>query len=138
MTATDLQGQSQAATDNPNKDNLILDALFTQGYYEEEVELPCGHKCVLRSRKTSDVTAISELLEKEKITSMGLYNQRLSIFSLAYSLRSLDGKQLPQEFETKMKILDGMAAPLADMLLVKLVEFDNNITKIYTPEEAKN
>lgn len=139
------QPQPQAKpqpTDEPKssvtKANIILDSLFTQGFYEEEVDLPGGRKCILRTRSTEAVLDIVSRLEAEKIGTAGKYNLRFSLYCLASSLRSMGGKPLPEEFDKKIGVISDLPGPVTEMLIQQLVKFDKAVTDVYTPEEAKN
>ena len=57
---------------------------------------------------------------------------------MAASLRSFDGKALPESFEERIKILDLWAGPLADILIDELVKFDDKVAAAYTTEQSKN
>jgi len=69
---------------------------------------------------------------------MPRYNQLYGAYCLAASLRSFDGKALPEEFNERVKILDLWAGPLAEILIDELVKFDNKVEAAYTTEQAKN
>lgn len=123
---------------DPAEANIILDAIFTRGVYEEEVELPRGHKCVFATRSTKQAKEILSKVEQDNPRSNSRYNQLYGLYCLTASLRSMDGKTMPVLFDEKTAIIDLWSGTLADCLLEKLVEFDDKVAAAYTTEQAKN
>lgn len=123
---------------DPAEANIILDAIFTRGVYEEEVDLPRGHKCVFATRSTKQAKEILARLEGDNPTKMPRYNQLYGLYCLTASLRSMDGRLMPELFDEKIKIIDLWAGPLADILIDELVKFDDKVAAAYTTEQAKN
>ena len=132
------EAQKESVGVDPAEANIILDAIFTRGVYEAEVELPKGHKCVFATRTTKLAKEILAKLEQDNPTRMPRYNQLYGAYCLAASLRSFDGKALPESFEERIKILDLWAGPLADILIDELVKFDDKVAAAYTTEQSKN
>lgn len=123
----------------PENADLILDALFSDpGYYEEEVTLPGGRKCVFRTRSTKDAVIRNELLDKAEIRTSARYQHLLLIHYLAASLVRVDKEIMPDDYEKKLEVINRLPAPVADILLVELGKFDEKITAVYTPEQVKN
>lgn len=124
--------------DSPTKENIILDALFTKGYYEEELVLPGGRTCVFRTRTTEMALDIVSRLEEKDIQTRGRYDKMQAVYTLAGSLITMGGKPLPGDFDKKVTIVKELPGPVTDMLVTELVKFDNFIVDIYTAKEAKN
>lgn len=118
--------------------NIILDSLFTKGYYEEEIVLTGGRKCILRTRATKMSLDITSRLEDKDIKSAAKYNQMFSLYCLAGSLYSMGGKPLPDDFDKKVEVISELPAPITDMLVRKLIGFDKTVSGTYTIEEVKN
>ena len=123
---------------NPNEVVAILDSIFTKGYYEEEVLLPRGHKCVFRTRSAKQAKMIDGKLEADAAQTQKRYNNLHSVYCLASALMSFDGKEMPVEFDKKLLLVDEWATPLIDMLLIELGKFDDKIAAAYTLDNVKN
>lgn len=132
------EAQKKPAAIDPAEANIILDAIFTRGVYEQEVDLPRGHKCVFATRSTRQAKEILARLEEDNPTRMPRYNQLYGLYCLTASLRSMDGKMMPELFGEKLNIIDLWAGPLADILIDELVKFDDKVAAAYTTEQAKN
>lgn len=130
--------RKELAVIDPAEANIILDAIFTRGIYEEEVVLPRGHKCVFATRTTKQAKEILSRLEEDNPTRMMRYNQLYSCYCLAASLKSFDGRVMPELFDEKIKVTELWAGPLVDILLGELVKFDDKVASAYTTEQAKN
>jgi hypothetical protein len=133
-----LEPEKKPVPIDPAEANIILDAIFTRGVYEEEVDLPRGHKCVFATRSTKQAKEILARLEGDNPTRMPRYNQLYGLYCLTASLGSMDGKMMPEPFDEKIKIIDQWAGPLADILIGELVKFDDKVAAAYTAEHAKN
>ena len=129
------EGQSKI---DPAEANIILDAIFTRGVYEEEASLLKGHKCVFATRSVKLAKEILARLEQDNPTRMSRYNQLYGAYCLAASLKSFDNKILPESFEDRIKITDLWAGPLVDILIGELIKFDDKVAMAYTVEQVKN
>lgn len=118
--------------------NVILDALFTRGVYEEEVDLPGGRKCVFATRTVNQAKEILSRLEQDNPTRLTRYNQLYGCYCLAASLRVFDGKPMPGSLEEKIKIIELWPGPLVYILINELGKFDDKVAGVYTPDEVKN
>lgn len=123
---------------DPAEANIILDAVFSKGVYEEEVELPRGHKCVFATRTTRQAKEILSRLEHDNPTRVVRYDQLYGVYCLAASLQSFDGGLMPKSFDEKISIIDVWSGPLVGILLDKLVMFDDKVAAAYTAEQVKN
>lgn len=142
-TQSQPQGKPQTKSSTPpetniSQANIILDSLFTRGHYEEEVVLPGDRKCVLRTRSTAVAMDIISRLENADIKTAGKYNQMFSLYCLAGSLYVMGGKPLPDDFDKKIAIISDLPAPVTDMLVQKLSEFDKTVADTYTVDAVKN
>ena len=123
---------------DPAEANIILDAVFSKGVYEEEVELSRGHKCVFATRTTKQAKEILSRLERDNPARVVRYDQLYGCYCLAASLQSFDGGIMPKSFDEKIAIIDTWSGPLVGILLDKLVKFDDKVAGAYTAEQVKN
>lgn len=123
---------------DPAESNAILDAIFTRGVFEEEVELPRGHKCVFVTRTSKQAKDILARLESDNPATRGRYNQLYGGYCLAASLRSLDSSVMPDSFDERVALLDQWAGPLLVVLLQELVKFDDKVAAATGVEQVKN
>lgn len=130
--------QKESVEIDPAEANIILDAVFSKGVYEEEVELPRGHKCVLATRTTRQAKEILSRLEHDNPTRVVRYDQLYGVYCLAASLQSFDGGLMPKSLDEKIAIIDVWSGPLVGILLDKLVKFDDKVAAAYTAEQVKN
>lgn len=117
---------------------IILDSIFNKGFYEEEMTLPSNHKCVLRTRSAKQGRVIAERMEADSIKTQQRYDQVYGTYCLGAALCSLDGKNMPDDFDKKLAFIDTWSLPLIDILIKSLVEFDKKVTDAYTLDNAKN
>jgi hypothetical protein len=125
----------------PTTASGILDAMLTHGFYEESVSI-LGRPAVLRTRNYQDSLRIQQMLERDRLLVPAVINERISMYTLASSLRSFANytspisglekttKESNENFEAALMALEKMPHPVIYALQVALVNFDNKITLV--------
>jgi hypothetical protein len=113
----------------------IFDAVMSKGYYEEYVRLPGNKRAAFRTRSYDDQLRAQTALEVARPQIDLTMVDILQRYNLAASLVEWNGKALKHEsdddFDDVLKLVKKLPLPVYQILVRKLVAFDNKIAAVF-------
>jgi hypothetical protein len=110
----------------------IVDAMFTQGFYEKTVPVAGNVTITFRTRKTEDQDRLFQRLESEGPQYPATVSNFVSKYNLAASMRQYKGQQFGDdvEFKNKYNYVCNLPDTIFRLLCVKLAKFDEMILDV--------
>lgn len=124
---------------------VIMEAMFVQGYYEEEVYLGAGTYATFRSRQYYDTIRSNRKLEADRVELVTSIHNVVNSYNTAASLVKYAGKDFkvpkPQDavdhqviedsFTARLDFLERLPVQISVKLMQKVFEFDKKLMAVF-------
>ena len=125
---------------------VIMEAMFVNGYYEEEIYLGAGTYVTLRSRQYFDTIRSNRKLEADRVEYVASINNVVNSYNTAASLvkyanrdfsvpkphGDVDPQVIEDSFTKRLEFLERLPAQVAIKLMQKTFEFDKKLMAVFS------
>lgn len=128
----------------------VVDALFTDGYYEETVPVTKRLSVTMRTRAHDDTLRLQAAFEVNRPLYQNAADEMTARYNLAASLVRIGDKQFPvasatapkkereDAFDTRLQYVERLSSPVFYRLTQLLARFDQKMTLIMREGVAEN
>jgi hypothetical protein len=135
-----------------DKARVIMEAMFVNGYYEEEVYLGANTYVTLRSRQYFDTIRSNRKLETDRVEFLSSINNVVNSYNTAASLvkygsrdfrvprpmDDVDQVTIEESFTKRLDFLEKLPTQITIKLMQKVFEFDKRLMAVFSDGAPKD
>jgi hypothetical protein len=135
-----------------DKARTIMEAMFVNGYYEEEVYLGANTYVTLRSRQYFDTIRSNRKLETDRVEFLSSINNVVNSYNTAASLvkygsrdfrvprpmDDVDQVTIEESFTKRLDFLEKLPTQITIKLMQKVFEFDKRLMAVFSDGAPKD